>query len=269
MSAPKRFWHELTWQEFRALDAARTVAVLPLGATEQHGPHLAVSVDTTICEGVVGRALALLPEEVPVLVLPTQAIGVSVEHARFPGSLHLSPETAIAAWTEIGFAVAASGLRKLLLLNAHGGQPQAAEIVCRRLRIRHGMFAATCLWSRLAPPAGLVPSDELRFGIHAGQVETALMLALAPDRVRPEKVRDFGNSTAAWEGNERLRAGGAVAFGWQAQDLNPAGAVGNAAAATAALGEAVLAGAAKALAQLLCEISALDVEAWLKDHPDV
>jgi creatinine amidohydrolase len=269
VAGPKRYWHELTWPEFRALDGARTVAVLPIGATEQHGPHLAVSVDTTICEGVVARALALLPDEVPVLVLPTQAIGVSVEHGRFPGSLHLSPETAIAAWSEIGSAVAASGLRKLLLLNAHGGQPQAAEIVCRRLRIRHGMFAATCMWNRLAPPAGLVPEEELRFGIHAGQVETALMLALAPDRVRPEKAKDFRNSTAAWDGHERLRAGGGVAFGWQAQDLNPEGAVGNAAAATSALGEAVLADAAAALAGLLCEISALDAEAWLKDAPDV
>jgi creatinine amidohydrolase len=269
VATPKRFWHDLTSAEFRALDPARTVAVLPIGATEQHGPHLTVSVDTTINEGVVARTLALLPDDLPVLVLPTQAVGVSVEHDRFPGSLHLSPETAIAAWTEIGAAVAASGLRKLLLLNSHGGQPQAAEIVCRRLRIRHRMFAATCMWNRLAPPTGLVPADELRFGIHAGQVETALMLALAPDRVRPGKLRDFRNSTADWDGHAGLRAGGAVAFGWQAQDLNPHGAVGNAAAATAELGEAVLARAAAALAGLLAEISALDADAWLKDAPDV
>jgi len=267
VAAPKRFWHDLTWPEFRALDAARTVAVLPIAATEQHGPHLSVSVDTTINEGVLARALALIPDALPVLVLPTQAIGVSVEHERFPGSLHLSPETAIAAWTEIGAAVAASGVRKLLLLNSHGGQPQAAEIVCRRLRIRHRIFAATCMWNRLAPPTGLVPAEELRFGIHAGQVETALMLALAPARVRMGEARDFASSTAAWDGNGGLRAGGAVAFGWQAQDLNTAGAVGNAAAATAELGEAVLARAGAALAGLLAELAAIDVDAWLKDAP--
>lgn len=269
MAGPKRFWHDLTSPEFRMLDPARTVAVLPLGATEQHGPHLAVSVDTTIGEGVVDRALALLPDDLPVLVLPTQAIGVSVEHDRFPGSLHLSPETAIAAWTEIGASVAAAGLRKLLLLNSHGGQPQAAEIVCRRLRIRHRIFAATCMWNRLAPPAGLVPAEELRFGIHAGQVETALMLALAPDRVRPDRLQHFRNGTEGWDGNAGLRAGGAVAFGWQAQDLNPQGAVGNAAAATAELGEAVLDRAGRALAGLIAEISALDLDAWFKDAPDV
>ncbi|MCU0983374.1 MAG: creatininase family protein [Acetobacteraceae bacterium] len=264
---PKRLWHELTSAEFRGLDPARTVAVLPIGATEQHGPHLTVSVDTTINDGIVARTLALLPDDLPVLVLPTQAIGVSVEHDKFPGSLYLSPETAIAAWTEIGAAVAASGVRKILLLNSHGGQPQAAEIVCRRLRIRHRMFAATCMWNRLSPPTGLVPPEELRFGIHAGQVETALMLALAPDRVRMEKARHFANTTAAWDGNAGLRAGGAVAFGWQAQDLNAEGAVGNAAAATAALGEAVLARAASGLAGLLAEISALDLEAWLTEAP--
>jgi creatinine amidohydrolase len=264
---PKRYWHDLTSAEFRALDPARTVAVLPIGATEQHGPHLTVSVDTTINEGVVARTLPLLPDDVPVLVLPTQAIGVSVEHDRFPGSLYLSPETAIAAWSEIGAAVAASGVRKILLLNSHGGQPQAAEIVCRRLRMRHRMFAATCMWNRLAPPSGLVPPEELRFGIHAGQVETALMLALAPERVRMEKAKDFANSTAAWDGHASLRAGGAVAFGWQAQDLNAEGAVGNAAAATAALGEAVLARAAQAMAGLLAEISALDIDAWLREAP--
>lgn len=264
---PKRLWHDLTSAEFRALDPARTVAVLPIGATEQHGPHLAVSVDTTINEGIVARTLALLPDDLPVLVLPTQAVGVSVEHDRFPGSLFLSPETAISAWTEIGAAVAGSGLRKILLLNSHGGQPQVAEIVCRRLRIRHGMFAATCMWNRLSSPAGLVPDEEIRFGIHAGQVETAVMLALAPDRVRMEKARDFANRTAAWDGNAGLRAGGAVAFGWQAQDLNAEGAVGNAAAATAELGEAVLARAAAGLARLLAEISALDIEAWLAAAP--
>lgn len=264
----KRFWHELTSAEFGTLDPSRTVAVLPIGATEQHGPHLTVSVDTTINEGIVSRALPLLADDLPVLVLPTQAIGVSVEHDKFPGSLTLSPETAIAAWTEIGAAVAASGVRKLLIFNSHGGQPQAAEIVCRRLRIRHSMFAATCMWNRLSPPTGLVPPDELRFGIHAGQVETAVMLALAPDRVRKARLQDFRNSTAAWDGHAGLRAGGAVAFGWQAQDLNAEGAVGNAAAATAELGEAVLDRAAAGLAGLLAEISALDLDAWLKETPD-
>jgi creatinine amidohydrolase len=264
---PARFWHDLTWPEFAALDAVRAVALLPIAATEQHGPHLAVSVDTTINEGVVRAAMALIPDDVTLLVLPTQAIGISVEHGRFPGSLTVSAETAIAAWTEIGASVARAGIRRLLLLNSHGGQPQAAEIVCRRLRIAHRMFAATAMWDRITTLADLVSPNERRFGIHAGQLETALMLALAPERVRADRVRDFANATAAWDGNAQLRADGAVAFGWQAQDLNPSGAVGNAAAATAELGAAVLARAAQAVARLVGEIAAVDVETWLTEAP--
>jgi creatinine amidohydrolase len=264
---PARFWHDLTWPEFASLDAARTVALLPIAATEQHGPHLAVSVDTTINEGVVRSAMALVPGDVTLLVLPTQAIGVSVEHGCFPGSLTISPETAIAAWTEIGASVARVGIRRLLLLNSHGGQPQAAEVVCRRLRIAHGVFAATAMWDRIAALGDLIGPDERRFGIHAGQMETAAMLALAPERVRADRVRDFANATTAWDSNAVLRAGGAVAFGWQAQDLNATGAVGNAAAATADLGAAVLARAAEAVARLVAEIAAIDVDAWLKESP--
>ncbi|MFQ3622164.1 MAG: creatininase family protein [Acetobacteraceae bacterium] len=261
---PARLWHDLTWREFAALDPSRTLALLPIAATEQHGPHLTVSVDTTINRGVVRAAMALVGESVDLLVLPTQAVGVSVEHDRFPGSLSLRPETALAAWEEIGACVARSGVRRLLLLNSHGGQPQIAEIVCRRLRIAHRMFAATVMWNRLIALGDLVAGDELRFGIHAGQVETALMLALAPGRVRRERLRAFPNATASWDGLAHLRRGGAVAFGWQAQDLNPDGAVGDAAAATAELGEAVLARAAAALAALIGEIATIDVEAWLQ-----
>lgn len=264
---PARFWHDLTWTEFASLDAARTVALLPIAATEQHGPHLTVSVDTTINEGVVRGAMALVPQEITLLVLPTQAIGVSVEHGRFPGSLSVSPETAIAAWTEIGASVGHAGVRRLLLLNSHGGQPQAAEIVCRRLRIAHRMFAATAMWDRITSLGDLIGPDERRFGIHAGQMETALMMALAPERVRADRLADFSNATSAWDGNQVLRAGGAVALGWQAQDLNARGAVGDAAAGTAELGAAVLARAAEAVAQLIIEIAAIDVDTWLKESP--
>ncbi|MCS6921757.1 MAG: creatininase family protein [Elioraea sp.] len=263
---PARFWHDLTWPEFAALDTARAVAVLPVAATEQHGPHLAVSVDTTINEGVVAAAMGAIPADVECLVLPTQAVGVSVEHGRFPGSLTLRPETALAAWEEIGASVAAAGVRRLLLLNSHGGQPQIAEIVCRRLRIAHRMFAATAMWNRLIRLDDLIAADELRFGIHAGQVETSLMLALAPQRVRQDRVRRFPNATAAWDNLVALRRGGAVAFGWQAQDLNSAGAVGDASAASETLGREILRRAGEAVARLIAEMAAIDVDAVLAEQ---
>jgi len=265
---PARFWHDLTWPEFADLSNSRAVALLPIAATEQHGPHLTVSVDTTINEGVVASAMALIPADVDCLVLPTQSVGVSVEHGRYPGSLSLRPETALQAWEEIGGSVAAVGIRRLLLLNSHGGQPQIAEIVCRRLRVAHRMFAATAMWSRLIRLDDLVAAEELRFGIHAGMVETSMMLALAPHRVRRDEVRAFPNAAAAWDNLATLRRGGAVAFGWQAQDLNRAGAVGDASAASEAVGREVLRRAGEAVAQLVAEMASIDVEAFLAEGID-
>ncbi|MEA2741496.1 MAG: creatinine amidohydrolase, partial [Acetobacteraceae bacterium] len=172
-------WQDLTWANFRALpDDA--VAVLPVAAVEQHGPHLPVSVDATINAGILARALALLPEGATVLALPMQVVGLSVEHVRFPGTLTLSAETLIAVLTEIGRSVDRAGVRRLVILNTHGGQPQVVDIVCRRLRASD-MFAVNCMASRLGLPPDIVLSpDEQRHGIHGGLVETSLMLHLRP-----------------------------------------------------------------------------------------
>ena len=101
MATASRFWADLTTRDFAQLDAATTVAVLPLGATEQHGPHLPLSVDQALVDGVVAKALAHLPAQVPVLVLPTQHVGYSPEHLDFPGTLSLSFNTVAASWIEV------------------------------------------------------------------------------------------------------------------------------------------------------------------------
>jgi len=263
-----RYWHDLTWTEFAAIDPA-TIAILPVGATEQHGPHLTVSVDTTLNEGVLGRTLELLPSRLKVLVLPTQAIGVSVEHDKFPGSLYLRPETAIAAWSEIAACVARAGVRKLVLFNSHGGQPQVVDIVVRRARIDHRMFAVGAMWSRITDKSDLgIDPLERKYGIHAGQVETAMMQHLAPSRVRPDQIRNFPSAALAWENRFRfLTPEGGTGFGWQAQDLNEAGAVGDASKATPELGRRIVDAAADAFAQLLGEIDQIDVDVWIKDGP--
>ena len=108
-------WADLNTLDFAALDPARTVAVLPLGATEQHGPHLPLSVDTVLVEGVVKAALTHLSATDPVLVLPTQTVGLSTEHTAFAGTLHLSPQTLIQVWCDIGASVARAGVKKLLM----------------------------------------------------------------------------------------------------------------------------------------------------------
>jgi creatinine amidohydrolase len=250
-------WEDLRSPEFAELDPERTVAVLPVGAVEQHGPHLPVSVDACLGAAVVDRALALLPPGTPVLALPTTAAGKSDEHRDYPGTLTLSAETLLNVWCELGASVRRAGVRKLLFLNSHGGQPQVTQIAARRLRIEHGMLAVAANWFSWGLPGGLFDAREVAHGIHAGAVETAMMLALRPDLVRPDLARDFAPATLEDErASPRLRALGAAGFGWLAQDIHPDGAAGDATRATAGAGEAVLAHAAGCVRELLEELVA-------------
>ncbi len=263
-----RHWQDLAWTDFGSLPAD-VVAILPVAAVEQHGPHLPVSVDATINAGVLARALALVPDDASVLALPMQWVGLSVEHVRFPGTLTLSAETLIAALTEIGRSVGRAGVRRLVSLNSHGGQPQVVDIVCRRLRA-DGLFAVSCMASRLGlPPDITLTQDEQRHGIHGGLVETSLMLHLRPDLVRMARAADF---RSAWLAHEAamsvLSPEGRVGFGWETQDLHPAGALGEASAATAELGAAILEHQAARLATLLEEVRRFDLDHWLRSAPD-
>jgi creatinine amidohydrolase len=192
--APRRFWAELSTGDFRHLDAERTVAVLPVAATEQHGPHLPLCVDSTIVDGLVAAVLQRLPAESAVLFLPTLAIGKSNEHGAFPGTLTLSAHTLIDAWMGLGASVAAAGVRKLVIFNAHGGQSALMDVVSHDLRERHALMVFAVNWYRLGLPAGLVDANELRFGIHGGEIETSLMLALAPHLVDMTQAADFDSS---------------------------------------------------------------------------
>ena len=265
MFTPPRFWSDLTTTDFGLLNAARTVAVLPVAATEQHGPHLPLSVDTDLVTGIVAAALPQLAADLPVLFLPTMAVGFSPEHARFAGTLTLKAETVIRLWTEIGESVAASGVKKLVLFNAHGGQVSVMDLVARDLRARLGLMVYSVSWFNLpmADAQGrdvnaLFSAAEHRFGIHAGDIETSMMRALRPDLVRMEHAQDF-HSTA----QDRAAAfpilgnGRSAKLGWQMQDYNLAGAVGDAAAATADKGRAVIDAAGHQLARLLQEVSLL------------
>jgi creatinine amidohydrolase len=253
---PRRFWQEMTTREFRALDAARVIALLPVGAIEQHGPHLPLAVDACINAGIVARALELLPADLPVSVLPMLPVGKSDEHLAFPGTLTLAAETLARVWTEIGESVARAGVRKLVLFNSHGGQPQVMEIVARDLRVRLGMVVVAYSWYLAGVPAGLFPDQEVRDGIHAGAIETSIMLHLRPDLVQMEHAADFAPlmRQMAGEGYRLLSPTGPARLGWQAQDLHPAGAAGDARAADAERGRAVVDHAARALVDLLREV---------------
>jgi len=265
MNAPIRHWSDLSTADFATLNRERAIAVLPVAATEQHGPHLPLSVDTDIVNGVVAAALPHLLADLPALFLPTQAIGFSPEHTRFAGTLTLKAETLVRVWTEIGEAVAASGVKKLVLLNSHGGQVGALDLVARDLRARLDMLVYSINWFNLPlrDAAGndvnaLFSADEHRFGIHAGEIETSMMLALHPQRVRMDKAEYFrSTSQDRAERFATLGNGRSAKLGWMMQDYNQQGAVGNAAAATAEKGRALLDAAGRALAQALAEIDRL------------
>ena len=254
-------WAELTTRDFAALDPACTVAVLPLGATEQHGPHLPLSVDSVLVEGVVNAALSHLTLADPVLVLPTQTVGLSTEHTAFAGTLHLSPQTLIQVWCDIGASVARAGVKKLLMFNAHGGNVGLMDVVARELRAQHGLIVYSSSWYNLPLDASVMAqfsADEHRFGIHAGDIETSMMLALAPEQVDMTVAQNFASTSQDRAKQFAVLGNGKSAkLGWHMQDYNPQGATGNAAAATAAKGEALVNSAGEQLALLLRELIAL------------
>ena len=191
----KFYWNELTTTEFAGLDPEKTIVVVPVAATEQHGPHLPVGVDTMIAEGMIAEVLQRLPNDIAILVLPTQAIGKSNEHLRSPGTITLTAETAIRAWTEIGEAVHRGGLRKLIFINSHGGNVDVLSIVARELRVRLQMLVVSAAWRRLGIPAGLYTDQESAVGIHAGDIETSLMLHFRPELVHMDRAANFAPAT--------------------------------------------------------------------------
>lgn len=256
----KRNWGQLSSEEFKVLDREATIAVLPVAAIEQHGPHLPVSTDATIAEGMIGEVIKRAPDDLSMLFLPVQAIGKSNEHLRSPGTLTLSAETAMRSWIEIGESIGRAGLRKLIIVNSHGGNAEIVGIVARELRVRCDMLVVSCAWSRFGRPPGLYSEQETSIGIHAGEIETSLMLYFAPESVRLEKAKNF--SSAASEMAQRfrlLRPTGFTAFGWIAQDLNPEGALGDASQATAEKGRATAQFAAEAFVNLAQDVKEFEL----------
>jgi len=255
---PKINWHEMTTVDF-AGDTSDWIAVLPVCAIEQHGPHLPVYTDTCIAEGCVARTRELLPDNLPVTFLPAQAVGKSNEHISSPGTLTLSWDTLTAAWIELGESVHRAGLRKLVIINSHGGNVPIIDIVARELRVRFDMLCVATGWFRFGMPEGVFPDSEHTYGIHGGDVETSMMLHLRPDLVRMDKAEDF-KSTQLQMIDEftHLRAHGPVQFGWKAQDLNIKGAVGNAAAAKAENGALAIDHQARAFVELLDDVNRFD-----------
>lgn len=256
-----RNWEDLTTCDFTTTAWERTVALLPVAAIEQHGPHLPVRVDAAINAGIVAAAREVAADDLELLVLPAQNIGKSDEHGAFPGTLSIAHETLVRYWFDIAASVHRAGCRRIIVFNSHGGQPQLIDLLCRDLRVRLGMLAVNCAWFNIIDMSDLFDATELRHGIHGGEVETSMMLHLHPGLVRMAEACNFHSIGADVEReNEILRMEGAVSVGWQTQDLNPTGACGDAGRADARRGAMLVARAARALATLVGEVSRYPLE---------
>ncbi len=227
-------WADYRTTEFAQIDPMRTIAILPTAAIEQHGPHLPVGVDTMINEGLLDLLRARCPADLDIRILPVQSVGKSNEHLHAPGTLTLSAENALRVWVEIGLSVARAGVRKIVIVNSHGGNLDLISILARELRVQAEMLAVKCQWGSFGQPEGMYPPEELAYGIHGGDVETSLMLAFRPELVDMAAAQNFVSSAET----DSLSPIGPVSYGWISSDLNPAGTVGNAGVAIAQKGHA-------------------------------
>ncbi|MHB2165409.1 creatininase family protein [Alsobacter sp. R-9] len=257
-----RHWTELSRSDLDSGALFAAVAVLPLAAVEQHGPHLPLGVDRFIMDAHLQQVLATAPSELPLVVLPVQSVGASDEHLAFPGTLNLTPTLAIPAWTALGEAVHRAGCGRIVLVSSHGGNSAAMEIVAQALRVRCGMVAVTTSWSRLGAPPGVVAEVDLQHDWHGGLVETSIMLAHRPDLVRMDRAADFASRGREMEAAfSVLRATRPAGFAWMAQDLHPAGALGDASAASAEIGRAFVDHAAARFIALVEDVRRFSLQA--------
>jgi creatinine amidohydrolase len=264
---PPRDWTDIHWPDVSGAGPAHWIAVLPLAATEQHGPHLPVGTDVMIAQAYLARVQELLPDTLPVTFLPLQPVGISTEHVSYPGTLTLPTEVALKTWMALGESVARAGVKKLVMVTSHGGNSAAMTLVAQDLRAQQGLLAVTTAWSRFGAPEGLFSAEELHHGIHGGAVETSIMLARYKQHVRSEKIAEFRPAGIAMEKDYRwLSAHRPAPFAWQAQDLHSSGAAGDATQASAEKGQRLLDHGARAFCELLADVDKFDA-ATLADGP--
>jgi creatinine amidohydrolase len=251
---PDRFFPYLTWTTIDQMpDRANVVVLQPIGAIEQHGPHLPLIVDAAIATAVLGKALSQLESTVPAYALPPLYYGKSNEHWHFPGTITLSAQTLISLLMEVAESLYRAGFRKFVLVNAHGGQPQVLEIVARDLHQKYPDFQVFPLfvWNVPNIAAELLNPIEAQLGIHAGDAETSLLLSILPETVKmDEAVREYPRLPE--EG--LLSMEGKLPFAWVTRDLSESGVLGDPMTATVEKGDRILDSLAAGWTQVIREI---------------
>jgi creatinine amidohydrolase len=256
---PPRDWTDIHWPDLAGASPERWIAVLPLAATEQHGPHLPVGTDVMIAQAYLAQVREQLSDTLPVTFLPIQPVGISTEHIDYPGTLTLPTEVALKTWLSLGECVARAGLKKLVMVTSHGGNSAAMSLVAQDLRAQHGLLVVTTGWSRLSSAEGLFSAEEISHGVHGGAAETSIMLARYKQLVRLNAIADFRPSGIAMAKDYRwLSTHRPAPFAWQAQDLHPSGAAGDATQASAEKGERLIDQGARSFCELLAEVDKFD-----------
>lgn len=258
---PLRDFNAMDTNKIKTCDRGDWIVVLPLGAYEQHGPHLPLETDSLIAAGVVERLKRKIPKKIKVSFLPVEQVGYSPEHLDYPNTRSLAFDEAINRWINIGENLSSLGIRKLILLNAHGGNSPLMAIVATELRVRFDMLCVATSWTRFGRPDGLIDPSAAAIDIHGGDIETSVMLALDVEKVNMKAAKKFtSEQTKFLKKNTYLHAYGRHAFGWKIQDLNPKGVCGDAKSASAEKGEALLAHAVSGLMILLKEVDRFDLK---------
>ena len=252
---PQRYFPYLTWPEIEQMpDKKNVVIIQPIGAIEQHGPHLPIAVDSAISLGVLGKALGQLEPTLPAYALPCLYYGKSNEHWGFPGTITLTATTLLSIIKEIAASIYRSGFRKLVLMNSHGGQPQIMEIAARDIHQEYQNFAVFPLFTWRVPHivGDLLTAQEQEYGIHAGDAETSIMLSLLPEQVQMNQaVKEYPQGLPE---NSLLDMEGKLPFAWLTQELSTSGVMGDATVATKEKGDRILQSVADGWVQVIQDI---------------
>ncbi len=256
VTSPSRRFADLRAPEIAQRLTDRSILLQPLGAIEQHGPHLPLSTDSIVATAVAQAVVERHGDEHDVWLLPTLDYTKSNEHAWSPGTIWLSATTLLAVLDDLGRCLATTAARKLVFLNGHGGNSALLNVANRELRLRHGLQTFLAHPGLPVDQGGSAPASELGMGVHGGEEETSIMLHLAPSLVDMSlAVRSVPEALAA---NRYVRFGGRVSFGWLSNDFFPNGVIGDPTGATAARGQELFDGAVGSLAAALAEISAFE-----------
>ncbi|MEW7008025.1 creatininase family protein [Lentilitoribacter sp. EG35] len=248
-------WHDI---QMKTTDH-ETIVIIPFGAYEQHGAHLPSDTDAIIATELA-RRLGDVVDKLKIKLLPTEQIGYSIEHLDFGKTKSFSYQKAIERWLGIIKQQYDLGHRKILLLNAHGGNSPLLTIVATEARVKWNMLVVVTHWTRFGLPDELADKMDKSIDIHAGDIETSIMLSINSDLVNMKYTENFPSKQSVYIDNYKfLRAYGPHAFGWKMSDLNDQGVVGNASSATAEKGNLILEHTISGLKDLVTDISQFDL----------